>query len=279
MERHALEGCLDVLVGLGLVEATGDKFAALPGFAELLRGPSAVMLKADLRSSLGQMTAIVEDAREAERPLEGWHASDPVVVEAQAIISELVQNRMQQMFLSHLEGLDERLSAPGAAVLDVGSGGAGVCIALARWRPGLRIVGLEPAADAMAIGRRRVAESGVGDRIELRPLRIEQLTDVAAFDFAYVASMFMPDEALEKGLPAVLRALKPGGWLVTGASCIPGTDLASAASRFKTATWGGGRRFAPDLVAALERACFAQVMTPPAPGSGLAPVLARKAEG
>lgn len=79
----------------------------------------------------------------------------------------------------------DRLNTHGAAVLDVGAGVGGICVAAARLWPNARVVGLEPAPAPLAEAHRNVAASGVGDRIELRSIRLDELTDIDAFDLAW----------------------------------------------------------------------------------------------
>jgi SAM-dependent methyltransferase len=272
---HAVQSMLEVLTALGLLQARGGAFAASEGLAALLKADGGRLLAADLRSTLGQLKEVVETARAPGTPIDGWRALDPAVVEAQAVVSEGATTKMVPA-LSMLEGLYARLESPGAKVLDVGAGGAGFCIALARRFPHACFVGLEPAPLALEIGRRRVAEAGLQARIELDSSPLERFDARDAFDLAYVAAMFMPDEVLAEGLPRVLRALRPGGWLISGTLCPPGEDLGSAVSRFRSSIWGGGRRHLEELRAQLERAGFTQVVAPPVPSGALQPIAARR---
>jgi SAM-dependent methyltransferase len=263
-----------VLTSLGLVEARGEAFAASAALAALLKADGGRMLTAELRSTLGQIKDLIEAAR-APGPLDGWRALDPVLVEAQAVVSQSASEKILPM-LGMLDGLFARLEAPGGAVLDVGAGGAGFCIAVARRFPHARFVGLEPAPVALEIGRRRIAEAGMQDRIVLDPSPMERFDAKEAFDFAYVAAMFMPDAVLADGLPRVLRAMRPGGWLISGTACPRGDGLGNAVGRFRGAIWGAGRRHVEELGAMLERAGFTQVMIPPVPPGNLQPIGARR---
>lgn len=83
-----------------------------------------------------------------------------------------------------MEGVVERLRAPTASFLDVGSGVGALAIELCRIWPHLRVVGLVPQAVPLAEGQRNVAAAGPGDRIELRAQRVEQMTEHEAFDLA-----------------------------------------------------------------------------------------------
>src|SRR5262249_18366441 len=143
------------------------------GLAAILKADGGRVLAADLRSTFGQIMELVETARTPGAPLDGWRAADPVLVEAQAMLSEGITPRIVPLF-GMLEGVLARLETPGSAFLDVGAGGAGACIALARIFPQTRFVGLEPAPLALDIGRRRVAEAGLEARITLDASTMER---------------------------------------------------------------------------------------------------------
>jgi SAM-dependent methyltransferase len=279
LQPKTVQALLDVLQGLELVEAREGRFALVPGLASQLEGEAGILFSADLRSTLGQFQSLLRSAGVPGEPLEGWRSEDPVLVRAQAVVSEAMSVRMTP-FLQRLEGCPERLQRAGAAILDVGAGGAGFCIAMARHFPQARIVGLEPASEALAVGHERVKEAGLESRIELRPHALAQLGERDAFDLAYAALMFMPDEIVVDGLPRLLRSLRPGGWLVTATVSVPGPDLGSAVSRFRAALWGDGARSSDWLLRQLTQAGFVDVRTPPGPpGSTMTPIAARRPPG
>jgi precorrin-6B methylase 2 len=262
MEGHAADPAVrDVVAALGI---------ALP------EGAAAEVLRADLRSTLATHANAVAAAR-AGKPIAGWQADDPMQVEAQAIVSEAMSGGLAS-FLGSLPGLVDRLGADNAAVLDVGAGGAGFGIAFARRWPKLRVVGIEPSAVAIEVGRQRIRDAGFADRIEHRQGGGEAVTDVEAFDVAYVAQMFIPEAVLDDVLRAAVRALRPGGYLLTAAVCGPGDTLADAIARLRATVWGGGVRFVDEVVARVRAAGLADAapgMRPP--GAMLWPVLGRRA--
>jgi tRNA (cmo5U34)-methyltransferase len=69
-----------------------------------------------------------------------------------------------------------RLLPRGGTLLDLGSGSARLLGYLAQRRPDLRIVGLDLSDEMLLLGRRWLAEVGVGDRVELRK------ADITCFD-------------------------------------------------------------------------------------------------
>jgi demethylmenaquinone methyltransferase/2-methoxy-6-polyprenyl-1,4-benzoquinol methylase len=100
---------------------------------------------------------------------------------------------------------------PDQVALDVASGTAAVAIELAR-RSGCRVVGVDQSAEMLAAGRRRVEAVGLGDRIELRESRAEELPfEDASFDgltFTYLLRYVDDPAATVRELARVVR---PGG--------------------------------------------------------------------
>jgi demethylmenaquinone methyltransferase/2-methoxy-6-polyprenyl-1,4-benzoquinol methylase len=99
-------------------------------------------------------------------------------------------------------------------VLDVASGTAAVAIELVRASPERTVVGVDQSPEMLAAGRARVEHAGLGDRIELRESRAEDLPfpdgEFDAVSFTYLLR-YVDD------VPATLRELarvvRPGGTL------------------------------------------------------------------
>ena len=102
-------------------------------------------------------------------------------------------------------------AARGETVLDVATGTAAVAIELAR-RRGCRVVGVDQSAEMLDVARRRVAEAGLGDRIELVEGTAERLPfPDGLFDgltFTYLLR-YVDDPAAT--LCEVARVVRPGG--------------------------------------------------------------------
>lgn len=101
--------------------------------------------------------------------------------------------------------------APGETVLDVACGTAAVAVEVARDH-GCRVVGVDQSPEMLAEGRDRVGAAGLGDRIELREARAEELPfEDAAFDgltFTYLLR-YVDDPAAT--VAELVRVLRPGG--------------------------------------------------------------------
>ncbi len=152
-----------------------------------------------------------------------------------------------------MPGLSERLAAPGARFLDIGTGVAALTIAMARDWPGLRITALEPHPPALALARGNVAAADLDARVVLHPTRGEALEDVAAHDLVWIPSAFIPETAIPEVIARAARALKPGGWMIYAIVRQGSDSAANALARFRTAFWGGSL-LGPDAVAGLMSA-------------------------
>jgi SAM-dependent methyltransferase len=181
--------------------------------------------------------------------------------------------------MPQLEGLSQRLSSPSSAFLDVGSGVGGICITLARMWPNLRVVGLEPAEPPLAEARRNISASGLGDRIEIRRITLEELTDVDAFDAGWLPQVFLPLDVLQRSLGPFHRSIKPGGWAILFTLSSPGAELRPSLARFRNVLWGGEPLSPENIAELLAHAGFSELRVEPAGGiPGANVVLGRKAE-
>jgi hypothetical protein len=166
------------------------------------------------------------------------------------------------------------LARDGAVMVDVGVGGAGGAIGMCKAFPKLRVVGIDPLPAALMEARANVTANKLGDRIELRAQRGDELTDLHAFDVAFVPAKFMDDRGFEGTLAALRNALKKDGAVLTAAWRDVGEPRASAVSRLRTELWGAGPRTADTVTGMLERAGFRDIRVAPAMGDSV-PISAR----
>jgi SAM-dependent methyltransferase len=236
-----IDRLIDVLQALGFAREEGGRVVLAADLAAAAADGAALhALRDDLRRHLGQSHALVADAK-AGRLSPGWHFEDADVIDAQGTFALVHTDALfVRGLFPTLDGLVERLERPGARALDVGAGAAGSAIGFCRAYPALTVVGLEPREPSLAIGRRNVAEAGLSMRIELRPERVEDLRDEAAYDFVWLPQMFLDDSALAAALATCRRSLRAGGWLVSAwVSNDGGRDLGSALARLRNVAWGG----------------------------------------
>jgi len=198
------------------------------------------------RAFLHQATHLIDHP---EHP-PGWAYEDEVVLLSQGRGSAVVAAAFAET-----EVLNEALSRPGAALLDVGAGVGSLSVAFCEHWPGLRVVGLEPWEFALAHARGTVA--GFEDRIELREGRVEELDDVEAFDAAWLPTPFLSPAIVPAALERVFAALKPGGLVVFALYAAPPDALSQQLVGLRTLRSGG--RLWPDPQATVAAAGFTGV--------------------
>ena len=207
------------------------------------------------RSMIGLVTSFLKQALELiENPGRsgGWVYTDPVVLQSQGQSSGAV------------------LAREGARILDIGSGVAALSISCCRVWPQASVVGVDPWKPAMKLGVQNVSEAGLENRITLRAIAIEDITDTDSFDLAWMPAPFLPRAVLESSVPVVARSLRPGGWLVLGRYAAPQGALPEALADLRTVRGGGTPLSEDDAVALLERGGLANVRS--VPSEWMAPI-------
>lgn len=97
-------------------------------------------------------------------------------------------------------------------ILDVATGTADVALLLARNYPQAQIIGVDIAAQMLELGRQKLIQAGLQDRIRLQLADAETLPfPDNSFDAVMVAFGVRNFENLNTGLKEMLRVLKPGG--------------------------------------------------------------------
>ena len=265
-----VEALLDMLVALGLVRRAGDAFAVAPALQALVTPPARDSLLRDVRATVLQTQALMEGARRGTLRT-GWTHTDPELLDAQGAGSTgaPAARMLSERLFPSLEGLVERLQAPTASFLDVGSGVGALAIEMCRIWPHLRVVGLEPQAVPLAEGQRNVAAAGLGDRIALRAQRVQDMTEHEAFDLAWLPQVFLPREAFGPGVQAVREALRPGGWAILLAIGAGGSNPRAALGRLINVLWGGEARPVEEVERAAVAAGFDPVRSLHSPPGGL----------
>jgi predicted O-methyltransferase YrrM len=140
---------------------------------------------------------------------------------------------------------------------------------MCRLFPRLHVIGLEPQDAPLAEARRNVAAAKLGERIELRAQRIEDLADREAFDLVWLPQVFLPREVLERGLRRAWAALRPGGWILLIAFSTPGMDLDAALLRLANVAYGGDPLYPEQVAELLADADFARTQVFPSPAGSI----------
>jgi ubiquinone/menaquinone biosynthesis C-methylase UbiE len=231
------------------VRAQLDRVADVLGVSEQLDtlDPSErAVLLAFARSYLAQGLDLVDDpAREG-----AWTHSDTVLLQAQGSASAVVATLLG----------DLGLLSPGARILDVGTGVAGLATALCEVVPNATVVGVDPWPSALELARANTAAAGLESRITLVETTIEDLEDDDGFDLAWLPSFFIPETALDDALARIHQLMRRRGHVVVG---VPFSDesepLAQATDDLLTVRSGGSVLSVHDAIARMENAGFRAV--------------------
>jgi hypothetical protein len=261
-----VERVLDILAAYGLLVREGDTYALTEeGRKQAARGDT---LRADIAVTFGQTRALVEEARRGTLA-PGWRHVDPEVIRSQATLSHDMSLKTAPLMVQAWPDIAAVLSREGAVMVDVGVGGAGGAIGFCKAFPTLRVVGIDPLPAALIEARANVSAQKMGDRIELRAQRGDELIDSRAFDVAFVPAKFMDERGFEGTLTALHNALKKDGVILTGAWHDVGEPRASAVSRLRAELWGSGPRTAAAVTGMLERAGYHDIRVGPAMGDAV----------
>ncbi|MBA1154914.1 SAM-dependent methyltransferase [Microvirga mediterraneensis] len=253
---------VDVLASHRFVVWDQDRVQAAPSLLPFTTPEGAETFRAFLRAPLLQADSFRHKLADHTLTLDGWTHTDEAIIESQGTLTRLWTTRALPK-LKFLPGLVPRLEKPGAALLDVGAGAAGLSIALCRNFPHLSAVALEPAPQPARIGERHVREAGLEGRIVMRRQRAEDLDDERAFDLVFLPQMFLPDAIIQDAIERIFRSLRPGGWLLVAVLSQEGGGTASAVNRLKNLLWGGNTRAVNHLRPRLAAAGFDPVIRAP----------------
>ena len=212
LEQQAVAGYLEVAADGAADERV---FAIDAAHAEVLTDTSSLSYMAPLARMFGAVGPTLPHLLDAYRHGGGitWDEFGPDAREGQADANRPWYEQRLAAALAGVPEVHDRLSAPGARVLDVGSGGGWSTIALARAYPSAVLQGVDIDEPSVEMARAHAAESGVGDRVTFTSGDAAAL-DTTAYDvaFAFECVHDMPRPADVLG--AVRRALKPGGVMV-----------------------------------------------------------------
>ena len=151
--------------------------------------------------------------------------------------------------------LVSRIPPEARRVLDVATGTAAVAIELARASAERTVVGIDQSPEMLAAGRERVAHAGLGDRVELREARAEDLPFAdGEFDAVSFTYLLRYVEDVPATLGELARVIRPGGTVAMLEFGLPRGAWRPlwelyvrvglpAAGAFVSPSWGGVGRF------------------------------------
>lgn len=191
-------------------------------------------------ADLGQIrTAAWANGRLLDGASPRWDEASPSLLMAAGDAVAMLPQVFHDRIVPALDDVADRLSRRDAAFLNLGSGVATLALGMATLWPALRIVGIEPLDLARRIAQRRIVNADLAERIELRGGRAEDMTEVGAFDLAWLPAMFFPKISMAPALAQAAKALRPGGWLVLPVMNATAPEERQAQIRFRIASFGG----------------------------------------
>ena len=144
-----------------------------------------------------------------------------------------------RFMLPQMAGLAERLATPGARMLDIGTGTAALAVGYAETFPQLQVLGLDVMERALQLAAQTIAASSAADRVSVRRQDVAEFADDDGFDLTWIPAPFIPPPAFRAGLPRVVAALRPDGWLIVGHGKFGEDPTDDAINRLKTIAFGG----------------------------------------
>jgi Methyltransferase domain len=169
----------------------------------------------------------------------GWSAQSDQALLDQGRASAIGARAFAELLLPAMGDLGSRLAAPGARMLDAGTGVGALAVAFAQVFPQLHVLGIDVLDRPLELARQNIAASDVAARVTVRKQDVAGLTDEGGFDLAYLPAPFVPRPALQAGLLRVAAALRPGGWVFVVRGKFGGTPAEDALTRLKTLVYGG----------------------------------------
>ena len=196
--------------------------------------PGAPAVIGMTRTLLSQSTELVDNpGRRA-----GWEQVDPAMLQGVGRMSASIVDAYRAAATA-LPALGERLQAPDARFLDVGTGTAWLAMATAKAYPGLHVTGIDIFEPALTLARGNVTAAGMNERVTLLHRDATTLDTSDAFDIIWLPLPFLPLDVLPDIIDACRAALRPGGWLLPGTFAGRGDRLAELLSDLRTVRAGG----------------------------------------
>ena len=194
-----------------------------------------------------------------------WSDQSDQSLLAQGRASAFGARAFAQLMLPVMGDLGGRLAAPGARMLDAGTGVAALAIAFAQVFPQLHVLGIDVLDRPLDLARQNIAASDVADRVAVRKQDVASFTDDTGFDLAYLPAPFISGPALRAGVRQVAAALRPGGWTFIVRGKFGGTPAEDALTKLKTLVYGGTPLDEAEAADLLRNAGLASVRPVPTP--------------
>lgn len=195
--RYA-EEWLEQQAAAGLIETNGAEDAAARTFS-LSEAAQACLLDPDGLASTGPLFdfipaigALLPSVVAAFRTGAGVAYADYAVHDAQGDFNRpAFLNLLATEWLPAIDGLHERLSAPGARVAEFGSGEGWAAIAIARAFPTVTVDGFDLDDASVAAARKHAADAGVADRVHFELADVTDPSAISATGYDLVCAFEM----------------------------------------------------------------------------------------
>jgi hypothetical protein len=215
-------------------------------------------------TTLGQaMVALLRRALEhTERRSAGWGGATADTVLSQGRGSRAAADHIARELLPRMPESRNALETGTSRFLDVGVGVAAISARLCQLYPGLRCVGIDVLPEVLRLASAELTGLGLSDRVELRLESVSEVSDVEAFDLAWLPQPFIPRGAFQDGIPHVYRALRPDRWVVVPLATSAAADPFELAVFAHTAHMLGGGPIRVDEAEGLLAAAGFDQVTP-----------------
>jgi hypothetical protein len=249
-----------VLANAGVGSTDESALQLGPGLTQLIE-----LLGGDQEKFASQTSAPILQAAALLSGATDWTRQDDEALLAQGRASAQGAGPFKMFAVPMMEGLAELLAGPSPVMLDVGVGVGAMAVAWCQTFPGLHIVGIDVFPRALELARRVVGAAQLADRIELRNQDVIDLADRETYCWAWLPAPFIPPSTLASGIPRVIDALVPGGWVGVGHGKFGPNPLSDAITRFQTVVFGGTPLDNDGAELLLSRAGLESVVTLPTP--------------
>lgn len=217
--RYAREW-LEMQCAFGILDADltnrPPTFAISPGVAEVLTDTSSLSYLGALPRMFAAAARHLPELLDAYRHGGGvsWETLGADARESQADLNRPWFDTRLAPALAGVEHLHERLSRPGARVVEVGFGAGHSTIALARAYPEATFVGLDVDEASVRMARANAATAGVSERVTFLVADGDGAAAHGPFDAAFAFECLHDMPRPVEVLAAVRRSLAPGAPLI-----------------------------------------------------------------
>lgn len=251
--KSILTQALHLLMEVGCVVSENNQYCLSVAMQDFIESEGIREFTAQLQAAFGKTQHLVLAARDKRLNM-AWEYQDPVILQAQGVLSEVVATD----FISPDSDIAQILMQPGAHCMDVGAGVARISLKLCELYPALFATAFEPSTIPFQLAEQNVATSPYKNRINLRQQSIQEITDQHLFDVAWVAQRFIMDEHLIPGLTAIHSALKPGGQIIVSTFFTAHKNIASCVKNFSDSLYAELRSI-PEITTLLHNAGFIEI--------------------